>query len=244
MRKISLAIMLAAAVFAAHAQDDNISLEGSGKIITKNVGVNSFNAIQVKGIYELVLTQGSQEGVRLEADDNLMHLFEVRNDGNTLVISMPLLEGKNHHVNLNGGNHKKGQHLKAYITFKTLKNLDAALIGSISSGAALKLDAFELNSKNVGNITLAFTATKLTLDNKGVGNITLSGSVPDAVVVNAGVGSIKAEGLEVQNMKIDNTGVGSATVNVAKDLRVKDSFLGKVKNTGVGKSRKMDGEEI
>ncbi len=244
MRRISLAIMMVAAVFAAQAQDDNISLEGSGKIITKNVDVKSFNAIQVKGIYELVLTQGSQEGVRLEADDNLMYLFDVKNDGNALVISMPLLEGKNHHVNLKGGDHKRGQHLKAYITFKTFKNLDAALIGSINSSATVKLDAFELNSKNVGNITLAFTATKLTLNNKGVGNITLSGSVPDAVVVNAGVGSIKAEGLEVQNMKIENTGVGSATVNVVKDLKVRDSFLGKVKNTGAGKTRKMDGEEI
>ncbi len=50
MRRITLAIIMVAAVFAAQAQDDNISLEGSGKIITKNVDVKSFNGIQVKGI--------------------------------------------------------------------------------------------------------------------------------------------------------------------------------------------------
>ena len=134
--------------------------------------------------------------------------------------------------------------LKVYVTFKVLKNLDAAVIGNIHSEAPLKLDVFEVNSKNVGNITLALTATKLTVYNKGVGSITLSGSVPNAVIVNSGVGSIKGEDLMVQTMNIENTGVGSASVNVAKDLKVKDSFLGKVKNTGSAKTRKMDGEEI
>ncbi len=33
-------------------------------------------------------------------------------------------------------------------------------------------------------------------------------------------------------MEIDNNGVGSATVNAEKELKVLDSFLGKVNNKG------------
>jgi hypothetical protein len=36
----------------------------------------------------------------------------------------------------------------------------------------------------------------------------------------------------VQTMDIDNNGIGSAEVNAAKQLIVKDSFLGKVRNVG------------
>jgi hypothetical protein len=41
-------------------------------------------------------------------------------------------------------------------------------------------------------------------------------------------------------MDIDNNGVGSATVNAEKELKVKDSFLGKVRNKGNATVRKMN----
>jgi hypothetical protein len=41
-------------------------------------------------------------------------------------------------------------------------------------------------------------------------------------------------------MNIENTGVGNAEVNAEKDLKVKDSFLGKVKNKGGATVRKMN----
>jgi hypothetical protein len=45
-------------------------------------------------------------------------------------------------------------------------------------------------------------------------------------------------------MDIDNSGVGSANVNVQKDLKIKESFLGKVSNKGNAKQHKMDGVAI
>jgi hypothetical protein len=45
-------------------------------------------------------------------------------------------------------------------------------------------------------------------------------------------------------MNIDNSGVGHASVNVAKDLIIKQSFLGKVNNKGNAKTRKMEGVEM
>jgi hypothetical protein len=57
---------------------------------------------------------------------------------------------------------------------------------------------------------------------------------------NAGVGSLEAGNFVVQTMNIENTGIGSAEVNAEKDLKVKDSFLGKVKNKGNAPMRKMN----
>jgi hypothetical protein len=60
----------------------------------------------------------------------------------------------------------------------------------------------------------------------------LSGKADDVTIVSKSVGSINASNFEVQKMDIENTGVGSAEVNASKELVVKDSFLGKVKNKG------------
>ena len=87
---------------------------------------------------------------------------------------------------------------------------------------------------------LKLTANKIDLKNKSVGNVTLSGKAQDAVVRNSGVGSLEAGNFVVQTMNIENTGVGNAEVNAEKDLKVKDSFLGKVKNKGGATVRKMN----
>lgn len=242
MKKIFIGLqLLLACSFFANAQEKT-KIEPSGNIITKDVAVQSFDAIVAKGLYELILTQGDKESVKIEADDNLMPLFSVKNNGTTLEIDMPDLKNKN--IDFNDDNKHKSFKLKVYVTFKQLKGLDVAVIGNVHSETAFKAAAFKLDSKNVGNVDIKLNADKLTVDNKGVGNIKLSGSAGNADVNNKGVGEFDGEDLLVQTMNINNTGVGHANVNVVKDLTVKDSFLGKVNNKGNAKTHKMEGVEM
>lgn len=218
------------------------TINPSGNIITRDVNVNSFNSIRADGLYELILSQGDKESVKIEADDNLQNLFKVSNDGSTLVIDMPDL--KNNNINFNDEDNHHKLNLKVYVTFKQLNALNVGIIGTVRCTTPLKADAFKIDSKNVGNIELQLNADKLTVNNKGVGNITLSGSATDAVISNAGVGKFDGENLIVQTMDINNSGVGSADVHVEKDLKIKESFLGKVENSGNAKEHKMDGVEM
>lgn len=241
MKRILSAALMLSLAFTATAQK-NETIEPSGNIITKEISVKPFDAIRAQGLYELILTQGDKESVKIEADDNLQDLFSVSNDGSTLVIDMPKLKNENIHFN-----DKKDLHqlrLKVYVTFTKIKNLDVGVIGTVHCTSPLKFDALEIESENVGNVALQLTANKLTIINKGVGNITLTGTATDAVVTNAGVGRFDGEDLIVQTMDINNSGVGSAIVNVEKDLKIKDSFFGKVSNKGKAKVHKMDGVAI
>jgi hypothetical protein len=65
----------------------------------------------------------------------------------------------------------------------------------------------------------------------------LSGEAEAAVIRNSGVGSLEAATFVVQNIDIENDGVGNAEVNAAKKLSVKQSFLGKVSNKGAATAR-------
>jgi hypothetical protein len=231
MRKILLFALSALALNQASLAQDHETIEGNGKMITREVPVSSFDILKAKGLYELKLSQGSKESVKIEADENLQEYFTVHNEGSTLVIDMDKLKNKN----------LKGKtKMKVYITFKNLKEMNLSTIGNVASEEQLSFDNLELNNKSVGNVDLRLTANKIDLNNRSVGNLKLSGKAQDAVVKNSGVGNLEAANLVVQTMNIENTGVGNAEVNAEKDLKVKDSFLGKVRNKGNAPVRKMN----
>jgi hypothetical protein len=108
-----------------HAQDDNKreTIEGNGKSVTRDVPVSSFSTLQASGVYELKLSQGNKESVKIEADENLQQYFNVRNDGNKLVIDMEKLKTKNL---------KHAGKMRVYVTFKNLKELELKTVGNVS----------------------------------------------------------------------------------------------------------------
>jgi len=216
---------------ATAQKEKHETIYGNGKMITRDVTVSSFDALKASGIYELKLSQGDKESVRIEADENLMEYFNVRNDGNRLVIDMDKLKNKSLDT--------KGK-MKVYVSFKKLKELDLSTVGNVASENQLSFDDLDLNNKSVGNVDLKLSVNKLDLNNTSVGNIKLSGKGEDAVIRNSGVGTLQAGSFIVQTMNIDNSGVGGAEVYADKNLKVKDSFLGKVKNRGSATPRKMN----
>ena len=227
MRKnLFLMLAITALGFSSMAQknykyDDKDRIEGSGNVITKDIAIKSFNELDASGIFNLQLSQGDKETVRIEADDNLMDLFIVENEGSTLKISMK----KNSNFN-------SKKHLRVYVTFKTLKSMELSMVGGTSSDDKLKFADLKLKNQSVGSVNLNMTLQTLNLENESVGSVKLEGSAENAVVKNNSVGSINAGNFVVQKMDIENNGVGSATVNAEKELKYSDSFLGKVSNRG------------
>ena len=218
--------------FSASAQDkekDKPKIEGSGNVITKEISVQSFDELNVSGVFSVLLSQGSKEEIKIEAEDNLQSLFEVKNEGSKLIISMK--------KDVNFNSKKK---MKVYITFKKLKSMDLKTVGNVSSDQNLSFDDLKIDNKSVGSLDLKLTTQSLDIDNNSVGNVKLSGKADNVVIKNKSVGSIQAAGFIVQKMDIDNNGIGSAEVNAEKELKVKDSFLGKVNNKGAATIRRMN----
>ena len=227
MRKnLFLMLAITALGFSSMAQkndkyEDKDRIEGSGNVITKDITVKSFDELNASGVFNLLLSQGDKESLKIEADDNLMDLFIIENDGSTLTIKMK----KNSNFN-------SKKQLKVYVTFKTLKSMNLGMVGGTSSDEKLKFADLKLKNQSVGSVSLNMTLQTLNMENQSVGSVKLEGSAENAVVKNNSVGSINAGNFVVQKMDIENNGVGSATVNAEKELKYSDSFLGKVSNKG------------
>jgi hypothetical protein len=221
MRKsIFVAFAMIAAISTVAAQEKQ-KIEGSGNVVTREIAVQSFDELTASGVFNVLLTQGDKEQVKIEAEDNLQELFEVKNDGSRLTISMK--------KNVNFNSKKK---MKVYITFKKLKSMELSMVGNVSSDENLSFNDLKIKNSSVGAVDLKMSAQTIDIDNKSVGNVKLNGKAESAVIKNNGVGSIQAASFVVQKMDIENTGIGSAEVFAEKELKVKDSFLGKVINKG------------
>lgn len=226
MRKMFLVLLtVMTLIVSATAQknewDKNERIVGSGNQITKEIPVQPFSELTAHGVFHLYLSQGDKESVKIEADDNLMDLFTVENKGSTLEISMK--------KNVSIDSKKK---MSVYVTFKSLKSMHLSMVGGTSSEEQLKFSDLKFTNQSVGTVNLDMTMQNLNLENGSVGTLKLKGSADNAVIKSNSVGSIQAADFVVQKMDIDNSGVGSATVNAEKELKMSDSFLGKVNNKG------------
>ena len=225
-------ILLATAAFfavSAQAQKETETIEGNGKLVTKEVPVSSFESLKASGVYELKLSQGNAESVKIEADENLQPYFNVHNEGKQLVIEMKDTKNKNWKVK---------DKMRVYVTFKNLKEMDLKTVGSVNAETPLTFTDLDINNKSVGHVDLNLSANKLTLNNSSVGKVKLEGKAQNAVFTNSGVGNLQAGSFVVQTMSIDNTGVGGAEVNAEKELKVKDNMLGRVRNKGAAPVKK------
>lgn len=229
MRKVLIVAAVALLATVSVKAQNGETIEGNGKLTTREVPVSSFDALKASGVYELKLSQGDKEGVKIEADENLQQYFAVHNEGNALVIDMKALKNKNL---------KNKNKMRVYVTFKNLKQLDLSTVGSVDAEEALKFADLEIHNASVGHVDLNLSANTVKLDNKSVGHVKLEGKAQNAVFTNQGVGNLDAGSFVVQTMNIENTGVGGATVNAEKELKVKDNMLGRVKNKGAAPVRK------
>lgn len=172
------------------------SIHGSGRIVSQTRSVKECSGIKITNVGDVFLTQGQEQVIRIEADDNIIkHVIAEERNG-TL------------NVGLENGSYSDIT-LKIFVSLKTIKNLSIEGAGSIStqnfqSCSDLKCDIIGagkiyLNGKGenfycsitgTGKITAEdFKVKKCTATVNGAGNCMVYSSDEINATV-SGVGSI------------------------------------------------------
>lgn len=195
----------------------------SGKRVSREITVESFDALKVGGVVELNLVQSDKESVTIDADENLQGYIHVVNNGKTLEIDTRKLNNKN----------MKGN-WKLYVTvrFRDLNKMDISTVGHVQNEGTLKFGNLRMNVSSVGNVALKMDTQNLQVTSSSVGNIELEGKAAKASLSNSSVGNVRAEGLKVGTMEISNSGIGNMEVNAERITSFSGSMLGKVRNRG------------
>lgn len=197
------------------------TIQGSGDVVTESRDVSGFDGVSHTGIGQVIITQGGEESLTIEADDYLMQYITSEVNGGTLELGF-----------------KDGVRIDPTpsIVFRvSVKNLTA--IDSVGTGLIemekLNTDQLELATTGTGSITIdELTASDLMVAAEGTGTINLAGTVESQEVERVGTGDYDAPNLESRTASVNNTGTGSVVIWVLDSLDVVITGVGDVSYFG------------
>ena len=197
-------------------------VSGTGKIITQERKVSSFNSVEASGSLKVHIRQDSASLVRIETDDNLMEYIEIYVTGSTLVIKEK-----------NGFNLSPSKDLIIYTSAPVYRSVDVSGAGDIISDNIISGgEPLEMSVSGSGNINVQVALPKLSADVSGSGNVMLKGTSKEFTGSISGSGSIKAFDLTTDISTLNLSGAADAEVTANQKLDVNVSGSGDVKYKG------------
>jgi len=194
-------------------------VKGDGNVVKEERTVGSFSAIDVGGAFHVFLTQGNEEKLVVEADENLLDIITTEVRGNTLKISTDK-DIRNYDV------------LNVYITFKELEDLDISGACKLSAENKLSFDNLELECSGASDVELKFSANNLDIDFSGASNIDLYGSADKVELEVSGASDLDAYDFEMNYLDINISGASHAKVFVNEELSADVSGAASLKYKG------------
>jgi hypothetical protein len=220
------------------------ALRGSGRLKSETRPISRFDKINLAGIGEVILTQGDEVSLTVEADDNLLRYIKTEVRGDTLTLSLrppaPFVSVW------------PTQPIKFYVSVTDLEAITVAGSGDVTA-EALTGERMELSVLGSGNIRLGMlTADDVTITIAGSGDIRLDdlttdellttltgsgtcrlqGAADEQAVRIAGSGDYRAADLDSATAHITIAGSGNSYITVSESLNVRITGSGNVRYTG------------
>lgn len=142
----------------SHSRRDGPRIEGSGSIKTEQRNVGRFHGVRLEGVGKVLITQGDEESVSIEADDNVLEGVTTEVSAGILVIGME---------DMNLGDVK----VIAHVTVKEIDEVSLSGAGSIESVNELRCGTLECSLTGVGEIELKGSCDRQKISLSGVGKI-------------------------------------------------------------------------
>lgn len=179
----------------------NKKVRGEGPVQKENRTVTSFDALSIAGSFEVVLVQGAEGSVTIEAQENLLPYIttEVRN-GNLRI-------GTEDNVNLQP---EKQIHITVQVT--DVEKISLAGSGTVVSDFTLTGESLHLRLAGSGDMDISAETHLMEADLAGSGDIIMKGSATRAEINIAGSGDIEAFDLKANDTSVNISGSGTAQV--------------------------------
>ncbi len=190
-------------------------IKGNGKIVKDERKVNDFSGIEASGAFNIVLNEGENNLIKVEADENIVKHIITKVEDNILKL----------YTDTSINNTKK---LNIFITYKNLNSIDCDGACNITGNSEIKTELFSLNNSGTSDMKLNLTVTALNSVLSGAGNIKISGRADIQNIELSGVSSYDAFSLVTNTTSIDLSGAGSAKINAVKEIKGEISGVGSI----------------
>lgn len=198
-------LLFMAVVFTVEAQKSQTRTPGS------------FNKVEVGGSFDVFITRGNRDEVRLESGSFDLSKVITELDGRTLEIK------------LEKGNYRNVD-VKVYVTIRDLEAVGASGSGNVLLASDFGAAEFSIGLSGSGNIKAKnINAEKLNVGMSGSGEVEIEGGeVEYANIGQSGSGKFDAINLNAERVKIGKSGSGDTYIGASQSLTVGSSGSGNV----------------
>ena len=218
MKKLMAILMLSFSLASVSAQQINDPNAEVRK-------VSGFHAIKVSNAIDLYLSQSNDEAVAVSAVKD-----EYRNHIKTTVENGVLKIWYDEQGGWRSGNRK----LKAYVSFKTLDNLEASGASDVVVAGTIKGNDLVIHMGGASDFKGKLDVNSLDLRLNGASDAEISGKVVNLKVDANGASDLKGYDLEADNCTAEASGASDIKITVNKELSARASGASGVYYRGAG----------
>ncbi|WP_158827125.1 head GIN domain-containing protein [Mucilaginibacter lacusdianchii] len=189
--------------------------------------LSGFHAVSVSGSFDVYITQGGSESVKVEADNDVIDRIITEVKGGELKIYTKSSSG----WNFNWGNKKRVVH----VMVKDINSITLAGSGDVIFKDGLRANSLVLSLSGSGDISGSVDVKDLQSKIVGSGDITVSGRAQSSEVSVSGSGDFTGRNLVTENTAVKVVGSGDARVNANQQLSASITGSGDVHYTGAVK---------
>jgi hypothetical protein len=185
---------------------------------TRTVG--DFEMLQTSGAVNVMLRQGSQTSVRVEAEPEVLEEIKTEVRGNKLVIYRDQKDVSLLQRMKNTGSMGK---VVVYITCPRLNSVEASGASDVKSETPFKASDFTIRASGASDITLNIDVKNLNATASGASDLRLTGYAERQQVAISGSSDYRAYDLKSKRAQVQASGASDAYVAVADELSSRSS---------------------
>lgn len=200
-------------------------VSGNGNVKTEDRSQTGFKGIETHGSFDLYVSSGAANSVKIEAEENLLPYIETYMDGDILMIDTK-----------DGFWLRPKRSVKIFVTapdyYKIKSEGSGNIIGENKIVGTGKLD---LGVSGSADIKMEVDAPEIDADLTGSGNLIINGQTKVFHSSVSGSGNIRAYDLKAEDTKVRIAGSGNADVYASVSLDVSVAGSGDVRYKGDAK---------
>lgn len=205
LTKIIVTTMMGLLLASCHF-NINTGIDGNGNVLTESRDLNTpFSSIKASDGLAVYLTQGNEEKVTIQADENLHDLIKVEVEGSELKI-------------YSKENIGRAEIKKVMVTYKTIDKITSTSGSDIYVTNIINADNLELRSSSGSDMELEVIANTLNCKSSSGSEIEISGKAEKLYAEASSGSEIDAPNLSIINGQAKATSGADITINVSQEL--------------------------
>ena len=220
--KFLIAILIATASTSCHFDINLGRVDGNGNVITEDRPVtSSFEKVKGSAGIDVYLTEGSEEKIVVEADENLMEYIETEIHNGKLTIGTT-----------NGKSIGRSKAKKVFVTYTNLVSIASSSGADVVANNPVKNETITLDASSGSNLEVEVFAKEVFVESSSGADIKVTGKASKLVADASSGSDINAKDLKVLTCNAEASSGADITVNVKESLKASASSGGDVNYYG------------